>query len=313
MESDYSLLLEVGRAATHCSGVDTNARSSCITGFNLYNRNVLDTIISPGTYTLWLYQPNQILGNCSLFEFSLSVTFVDEESQSFKCQGPRFPGSLNEPNFINNATGYLHLQDTFLVDLIHYTQFTIFKKSYFKVSGSTDYANNQGFALSLFFEADGSFIQSEDTLFRSLEPGNYSLFITSFDMVRDDKFDCPAVDIELAIVPEDMAASLFDNSACPFPAENKKPELPTPLGDQAYHNSFSEAFVAFRTGDIATYPITVSSRSRLIAAVDSSFLLDDIRLELRSSDGKKIVRGDFDYNRYVIDETFNAGKKSSNS
>lgn len=58
LESDFALLLELGSdKPDHCSG--SSNHKSCVYGFNTYNKNILETVIRPNDYTLWIYQPER--------------------------------------------------------------------------------------------------------------------------------------------------------------------------------------------------------------------------------------------------------------
>jgi hypothetical protein len=75
LESDFGLLLELGSdSADHCAG-GQNSHKSCIYGFNTYNKNILETVIQPNSYTLWLYQPERYLSHSSLL-YNESVAFL---------------------------------------------------------------------------------------------------------------------------------------------------------------------------------------------------------------------------------------------
>ncbi len=215
LESDFALLLELGsNTPDHCTG-SQDSHKSCIYGFNTYNKNILEAVIQPNAYTLWLYQPEQyatlalssfalwafrslcdtrthahrMYGECALFEFSLSVRFEVDNSKTFVCEGPTLPPSLNGVNYINPQTGYLHLAEDYVVDFVQYTYFEVKTPTYFKAAAKPK-GNWWGFALSLFSEDDTDYyVIADDSIFRQLAPGNYSIFVSAFSL-EDDQY-CP--------------------------------------------------------------------------------------------------------------------------
>jgi hypothetical protein len=132
-------------------------------------------------------------GDCAQFEFSLSVRFELDDSKKFACEGPALPPSLNGVNYINQKTGYLHLAEDYVVDFVQHTFFEIKTTTYFKAAAKP-LGTWWGFAISLYEEvangADpGYYVIADNTIFRQLQPGNYSIFISAFSL-EDDEY-CP--------------------------------------------------------------------------------------------------------------------------
>lgn len=308
LESDFALLLELGsNTPDHCTG-SQDSHKSCIYGFNTYNKNILEAVIQPNAYTLWLYQPEQMYGECALFEFSLSVRFEVDDSKTFVCEGPTLPPSLNGVNYINPQTGYLHLAEDYVVDFVQYTYFEVKTPTYFKAAAKPK-GNWWGFALSLFSENDTDYyVIADDSIFRQLAPGNYSIFISAFSL-EDDQY-CPEVRLELELIPKllwDTMLSEQSNDPCPFPARSVLPMLPSPLTGLEYTYAGDTLLYAFGTGDVKSYTIEVSQQTRVIASIESNFIMDDVRLELRSTGGLAVVKSQSDYNRAVLDHVLESG------
>lgn len=61
LPGDVSLLLEAGKAGTHCSNTGSafslTPPPGCVYGDNLQNVNTLHTYLEPGDYILWVYEP----------------------------------------------------------------------------------------------------------------------------------------------------------------------------------------------------------------------------------------------------------------
>jgi hypothetical protein len=130
-----------------------------------------------------------MFGDCALFEFSLSVRFEPEDSKTFACEGPALPPSLNGVNYIDPGTGYLHMAETYVVDFVQYTFFEVRTPTYFKATAKP-LGEWYGFALSLFSEENSDyFVIADDTIFRRLAPGNYSIFVSAFSL--EDDTICP--------------------------------------------------------------------------------------------------------------------------
>lgn len=139
--------------------------------------------ITPGSLIITF----RMLGDCALFEFSMSVRFEQEDSKTFACTGPELPPSLNGVNYINPQSGYLHMAENYLVDFMQYTFFEVKSETYFKIAASP--ADNSidltNFAVSLFSEENTTYwVIESNTIYRLLNPGNYSLFVSvlSFDV-----------------------------------------------------------------------------------------------------------------------------------
>lgn len=117
----------------------------------------------------------------------MSVRFEQEDSKTFACTGPELPPSLNGVNYINPQSGYLHMAENYLVDFMQYTFFEVKSETYFKIAASP--ADNSidltNFAVSLFSEENTTYwVIESNTIYRLLNPGNYSLFVSvlSFDV-----------------------------------------------------------------------------------------------------------------------------------
>ena len=281
LQDSVAILLERGSAQTHCSTGNTD--STCLTGLNIYNKNVLDTIVGPGTYTLWLFQPRLPLTNCSLFDFSMRVNFTNSWRDTFFCEGARFPRSLNEPNYLD-YNGILHFQDDFLLqDSIVPVNFTITTTSYFKIAATAELV--LGFDLFLFnatkAPADYLAHSASGMITAKLTPGTYLFEILVFEQLIGD--ECPLVNVELAIMPVNIPDHTGGES-CMNDVE-KLPALPENLGSAPYKFNMSDAdgvlrYVTFKSGEVASYPITVSEVMWLIVEITSDFLTGDVRPEM---------------------------------
>lgn len=279
LEDGVVLLLERGNSRDHCLTRASN--STCTTGINGYNRNVLDTIVAAGTYTLWLFQPRQPFTNCTLFDFQLNINFMFSWSDTFYCQGARFPRSLNEPNYLD-YNGVLHFQDDFLLEnSFQPVNFTLTTESFFKIAVTAELVLS--FDIFLFnFTAEPVLLDhsGEGLVTARLPPGTYVFEILVFDQLLGD--ECPQINMELYIIP---TVQVSPPEYCSQGGSDVLPSLPSTLGSEPYQFNMSDTdgfihFVTYKTGDIASYPIEVTELMWLIVEVASDFLTADVRPEM---------------------------------
>lgn len=65
-------------------------QSRCVNGRNRANRNILDQQLAPGNYTLRVYEArpqHKLLSKCSVFDFMMNITYVDDDETVFNCEG----------------------------------------------------------------------------------------------------------------------------------------------------------------------------------------------------------------------------------
>lgn len=82
LPGDVSLLLEAGKAGTHCgntgSSFSLTPPPGCLYGDNLQNVNTLHTFLERGDYILWIYEAvkqNASLTNVCLIPISIFIRF----------------------------------------------------------------------------------------------------------------------------------------------------------------------------------------------------------------------------------------------
>ncbi|KAL6071619.1 Tenascin C [Balamuthia mandrillaris] len=282
-----------------------------IVGKNLYNRNVLDELLPVGNYnlTLQLTRPPYSL-ECSLYDFSIVVDFVDEDEASACATAAKFPYSLNQPNFLDQR-GSLHVQDIFASTSTHMVHFDLnATSSLFKVSITPISAPAAISKLELYQvnKKENRYtrtqVKEDGVLWTQLSAGSYAFrWIT--DQVYDERA-CPLASVELGIEPTDNIPT--DEDEC-FALSESLPLLPNPLRE-SFELTVPEVYHTSKTETVATYPIHIEQSMRLRVNLESNFFITDLRLELEPENvmhSSQIISGVDDFNRKMLDEVLAPG------
>eukprot|EP01087_Luapelamoeba_hula_P002906 TRINITY_DN1271_c0_g1_i3.p1 TRINITY_DN1271_c0_g1~~TRINITY_DN1271_c0_g1_i3.p1 ORF type:complete len:3009 (-),score=261.11 TRINITY_DN1271_c0_g1_i3:1901-10927(-) len=317
VESSYGLQLAQGDNASHCDSTGFEPTGGCVVGDNLYNENVLHTPLGSGSYTVFIYLPRAPLASCAPFEFSLSVEFMDQVDDSFKCKSARFPASLNEPNYLDKR-GSLHFQESYLLEQsLETVDFNLKTTSYFKVVVSTDLV--LGSYVYLYRRTGtGRELVSQDGnghIFASLDAGNYTFQVVVFEQLLG--VTCPAIDLEMQIMPAVQINLHPDICGSNNPIDSL-PVLPDDLGVRpfVYNSTGHFWFFTYRFDRITSYSITLSESMRLFAQVDSGFMGSGVELELVYNSPTEIADmvntkpGTPDFNTNVMDKILPRGSYS---
>eukprot|EP01088_Endostelium_zonatum_P015123 TRINITY_DN357_c0_g1_i1.p1 TRINITY_DN357_c0_g1~~TRINITY_DN357_c0_g1_i1.p1 ORF type:complete len:3611 (-),score=673.24 TRINITY_DN357_c0_g1_i1:72-10904(-) len=311
-----SLALEPGKPTQPCSGGST----SCSVGYNLYNKNVLNLVLTQGTYTLYIYEPisqNKNLTNCVPFDFSFQVRYIDANGDTFACKGARFPRSLNIPGYLNDK-GYLHMQDDFILeDGFNNVFFNITEASYFKISAASVDGLTLGYSATLNTIGDDGratlyTYTYSGQIFERIPAGNYELRVSIFDQFVEGY--CDPLAVELLIQPVSGVSVSDYNSYC-MPHQTILPHLPENGADVIIplHHVFPSSQAPYQTvadsGVIQSWSFITTEPTHIRALLTSDYLLGDLRLELLSGStgSSHWVHGDHRYNMIEIDEDLPIG------
>eukprot|EP01105_Mastigella_eilhardi_P007211 TRINITY_DN18721_c0_g1_i1.p1 TRINITY_DN18721_c0_g1~~TRINITY_DN18721_c0_g1_i1.p1 ORF type:complete len:3503 (-),score=850.93 TRINITY_DN18721_c0_g1_i1:100-10434(-) len=299
LPGDLALLLEEGGGQTHCG---SGYGSACTTGTNQYNSNFFASALTPGTYTLWMYEPakqDSSISLCSVFEFSLSIKYVPVTDDLWDCDGVQLPRSLNYPGYLN-ADGRLYITDTFAMTSSNVT-FTLAATSVLRIAAPID----GGVRFGVYNGATWVASSSTSELLVQLDAGQYSL---TFNLPAFGNPYCPLVKLELAIEP----VTLLGNRCDDYPTVN----LPTfdvvtvpyylgPTADSREPPIYSTTPYSSTGGSVLTVSIRVGEKAILSSSVLQSFLLHDARLKLTGSTGT--VWGTRNYNSNNLVATLEVG------
>jgi hypothetical protein len=254
----------------------------CVAGRKSYDSSSLEIRLSPGNYTLMLYEPrpqNKSLAGCALFDLSLRVSYVTVAESVFNCDGVPVPESLMTPSYMATTGGYLQVQDTFQLRGIRRTQFLLTAPSSLlraRASGENGARVTWSLrdnAASIFALTQGVFA-SAGAIYAQLPAGNYTLTSTYFGSSAD-RF-CLSVPVELSIEPY---------AAVPTCAEDL-PTLPTTLPLPYEFNATERRFTLSSTQAnwFRSFPFDVATLAELNTHIDSDFLRSDFRVQLMRRD-----------------------------
>jgi hypothetical protein len=183
------------------------------------NHNVLEQVLSPGKYTLWIYdivdQKNTTISGCSPYQLRVDLTPLTSVENSLSCTAPRVPKTLNDPGYISEE-GYLQYSENPYIDIAGGSDmgipFNVTKPSLFRAYLYNPHADLD---LELYNSTNGriasSFrsVQYPDVIIYQLLPGSYKLVVGIFG-AWPDSF-CDTFLLEIGIIPADT----FDSSYCP--------------------------------------------------------------------------------------------------
>eukprot|EP01132_Coremiostelium_polycephalum_P004201 gene4201-5258_t len=279
---DLSLLIQEGNQTTvKCKGGDISAVTGCINGDNEMNRNVIRSTLSPGTYTLFIYAPEfpSNIMDCAFFNFDLSVEYIKDDEDYFNCDGDIFPRSFDNPEFLSQ--GYLHLQDTFLVDTNHtLIDFTLESISYVRIA--IEQAQNAKISVDFINRESGDVLYGGPNIFSKVAVGKYSLRIISNFYSAGQKHFCPLINMEVGIEPVDAADKNLPK--CPSDGKDDLPNFQAKV-PFIFENGTNpkQVFSHFPKTDnnvAAIYSFSVAQTTQFYSAVSSEFLRGDLRVNL---------------------------------
>ena len=122
---------------------------ACRSGRERYNNNVIEQILPPGTYIVWLVRDtdfDEVLRGregegahemadkvdikCLAFDLAMSVSFDDPPATPVTCEARTLPLALHEPGFLGPTSTRVHIQDTFYMRQVrlsrrHLIDFTV--------------------------------------------------------------------------------------------------------------------------------------------------------------------------------------------
>lgn len=317
------LLLEQSPAETaqHCGplGADGN-NGRCVAGRNYMNRNLLESQLAPGNYTLWLYEPtpqNVSLTTCSPFQFALSIEYEDRsDTDIFHCTE-----ASPIPLRLETSAGRIHLADHYLT-----TGFDEIVFELREVSSLRAALHSREHDVTLMLSApNGSAIAVASTfagepyLFKEgLQPGEYRLVVIGWSALFEQS-NCPMVNLEFAVAPvaRQPARTCADLPQADRLDDAHLPELPRVLPVPYRFPNPSEYYYYYYRLDtlppeeqaedggvrtLASYQFTLTQTARLRASVTSDFLSANTMLELSPAGADPIAgRNRFNHNHLLED------------
>ena len=329
-----------GSEPNHCDTDSSTGR--CALGEAALNGNFLHRALQPGAYRLWLLEPalqDLALANCSLFEFSFRIDYLDVAESVFECDGSDLPATLNAPGFLgttNTTTGSVHIHDHYAIygnassvafELTEASHFRVASLSSSSSTSTTSSSNNDGTLFSLCI--NGTCTAFASTIIHALNPGQYLLHVqppVSWLSEDDGRIvKCINVGLELAIEPvaRVVAAPCPASLAEPDPATvlpefgTYGPPLSYGINDSESGSGFGEYLEFMASAPykavstrVAQYTIVITELSTFDVSVMSSFLYHDLGMTLYFLSGGeqfRVAGSRRGYNSQRIQATLIAG------
>eukprot|EP01119_Soliformovum_irregulare_P024045 TRINITY_DN853_c0_g1_i1.p1 TRINITY_DN853_c0_g1~~TRINITY_DN853_c0_g1_i1.p1 ORF type:complete len:3439 (+),score=826.93 TRINITY_DN853_c0_g1_i1:91-10407(+) len=310
LPGDISLLIESGGAATHC-GSHGGHMENCTNGANSHNRNSLHEELGPGTYTLWIYEPEPqltALTNCSQFTFYMDISYVEIETDVFYCDARNLPTSLNVAGFMTPA-GTVHIQEDFLLSSSD-IQFTLSQTSTLRVAGYTDDSVSLTVRKKIGgFSTSTAYSHNPELLASSLTAGDYILSVARGASVG---IRCPTINLELALAPN----SVVPNTC---PGRESLPQLdPITLpfnfsSGAATSDNDPVSFYAYTNNYVVKqYSFVLDQVSWIDTFIDSDFLTGALKVELTftvtNGTVARTIYGKHSWNRNGLKQLLDPGR-----
>lgn len=306
---------------------DTQPQLSCfrnkqctLASNSRYNEVVLQSLITPGDYVLWIYEnldeKDSTILPCSPFTFSLAISNEGMEQNYITCQALDLPDVLS-PSELDEPNGFVHFSGHALLNLEggkHVTTFSLTSPSFFKVFTSPHRVDVD---LKLVNADTGALIEQvyhfaheEEVIAVSLPIGNYNLSFIYFGSYVP-KF-CETFYVEMALSPQ----SFYPYPDWGFCYEqgsvlNRAPDLSSMQSDLDNGNSFDLKLMdgpyffnylndrSKRTFLSQNFTITVESA--VFFDLGDNFLLGDLHIGLDSFAGRVThISGRNEQNRNYI-------------
>jgi hypothetical protein len=297
---DLSLVLVEGNGVpTDCNPL-VGDYTVCQQGSNMYNSDQLRTVVLPGQYSLYLYEPTPpLLANCSIYDFDLSITYEDPSDDIFLCTARRLPATFNAPGYFTG--NFMHIRDSFLVDESNTVAFNLTQTSWMRIH----IASTRRLGMKVYNVITGTYLPtyfatSETESLWSVPAGSYQLIITGIADVS-----CPSFNVELTIDPNPISVPCLSVSS---------PVLPSTI-TLPYNKTLGKVPVTYAAlvGDsqpgatIWTWTFHIDSSALLDTSVQSDFLQSALKVSVKSIATGAVISGSYEYNSHRLVTELDAG------
>ncbi|EGG18641.1 hypothetical protein DFA_04136 [Cavenderia fasciculata] len=307
LQGELAIVLQSGIGQPKCKGGDQTGVTGCVFGDNEINRNVLNAVLQPGNYTLFIYAPAQMyVMDCAAFDLNIDISFVNDDEDYFNCDGELLPSSFDNSQFLRN--GYLHVQDLYYMDQTHYTvSFTLATTSYVRIAADQEGAT---ITLSLYDPVANQTYVKQGMVFVAMAQGQFVLTVST-DYVASSINFCPLMNMEIEIEPSPLVAT----TSCPADGRDRVPLIPNVHVPFTFESTLNprNTYYSFmkQTTAVAQYSFSLSGVTNFYTAVASDFLRSDLRVNLyrRLIGGQYtlFISGFHDYNYNFIDANLDPG------
>eukprot|EP01104_Vermistella_antarctica_P009829 TRINITY_DN2573_c0_g2_i1.p1 TRINITY_DN2573_c0_g2~~TRINITY_DN2573_c0_g2_i1.p1 ORF type:complete len:3323 (+),score=759.25 TRINITY_DN2573_c0_g2_i1:349-9969(+) len=289
-----------------------------IYGVSDFNRNYINTILSPGNYTLYLYAVNPTyalhtpvaLPECIPFNFALDVRAFSGKNVTNSCQffGEEVPSTLNSHRYLADESAFVYESGQFRVtsdqcmldNNVHTITFTVQRASvlrFFVEEHAVDvdiYLYGRAFgsteAPHLLYNSQNSF--GDETLLAPVGPGiEYTIELIYFCwgfQPNPVMTKCFYIDMEFGIEPETALPSICDTEDV-WPPHLPKKSLPdTPYYYDSQLEGYDNLHFQQRSGEkqSKSYPFSLTESSNVRFEVSYDFVKADLLLELSAAKSK---------------------------
>jgi len=271
--------------------------NNCTLGTNsIMNSNKLKTILTPGTFTLYIYEKtgekDSVLPNCAPFSFDFKLSLERSRENPVTCEALPLPTSLI-PGLYDNPPGYLYYRDEPLMELEKGNRvitFTVAQNSLFRAYTAPHRVDIDMKLTNLITGVDIEYAYSwggEEAIASYLTPANYSLTIIYFG-TYETQF-CETFDVEIAVAPLNLLNFTYCYNGDGTPKQSTFPDLsgmPDALLDPAHNYSFPLQAFFFNYGanyndrKIYTQNFTLSQASYVKIGLGDNFLTSDMTIYL---------------------------------
>jgi len=275
----------------------------------VFNRNVLEARLNPGTYTLFFFEPvsqyysdGQQLTICAPFDFMMHVTWVP--NPTIKCNFPRSPPTLFDKQqkdvTVNDVIGELHFVAEYYLAPNIIMKLPVEKDSKLRIGLQSHHdviisvsRTNKPWFMELPIRANEA-----ASLANELVPGDYIVNITSLTATAYG--NCPTYRIEAALLPKLQIRTL----ACT--ADNYEKSTLRPLTYLPYVHYDQTKFYAKLSGlnvgdSIWHWDFQVKVSVIFQVELVSHFLVSDLKMAIMwAENGRTETFHEFNYNSMHI-------------
>eukprot|EP01124_Arcella_intermedia_P032932 TRINITY_DN7777_c0_g2_i1.p1 TRINITY_DN7777_c0_g2~~TRINITY_DN7777_c0_g2_i1.p1 ORF type:complete len:3439 (+),score=468.43 TRINITY_DN7777_c0_g2_i1:104-10318(+) len=205
-------------------------------GFNNDNQNYISGVqLEPGDYSLQIFEPSaqemEELRRCTEFTFLLAIAPVHSTSKIVAtdytgCTDFYFPKTFDSVAYLSDISGQMmHFQRDNLIDVkkrVQTTKFSVTVPSHIRIIVPPHQVDID-VVLSRIVDGtettiDSSLGYEEESIFQTLEPGDYSLVFRFLPNYKNGFYfpeagDCVTFDVEIAIAPVEYAVNSLTTPA----------------------------------------------------------------------------------------------------
>ena len=313
-----------GQAPRLCS-----QEEGCVMGVDdRINFNVIKTVLTQGSYTLWIYdtigEHNSSLASCLPFSIKVDISKLVPQESFLTCPHSKLPNNLNSPGFMDTSSSgkyYFFNQPVLVSPRIDRVSFQVANTSYFRLWLNEHRLDLDAYLLdsqSNILAASYSFFQEENIAY-VLQPGSYQISIVVFGAFRPTF--CETYDLLFSIATvQDTVDVCHDGNGQIINNPITFPDFTQELSALQYYRFYGQnqifsfpyeaPFIGSRV--IATKNFTVTQAFNMKVSMDYNFIHGDLEFTLTNLDAASFVplRADHHQNSMLLSKVIGAGNYS---